>query len=359
MPNRINQASDSSRHERPMQPDEPGAEPISTERYPIATVRINSLVLADSPRLSGEDPEHTRTLAETHEELPPIVVHRPTMRVVDGMHRIQAALLNGRDAIEARLLDCDEDTAFVLAVKANITHGLPLSQLDRKAAAARIINTHPYWSDRAVAAATGLSDKTISRIRSCSTSEIPQSNTRLGRDGRRRPVSTESRRREAAAIISARPDAGLREVARATGLSPATVRDVRQRIDRAEDPVPQRYRGAVDVDANGDADTDARLVRRTVSRPRPLNGQVDPRPLLAKLRNDPSLRFNDAGRRTLRWLHQHMVDADSWEGHSVPDHCAPVVADLARMCALSWTTLAEQLEQRVQNSSSVATRKAE
>jgi ParB-like chromosome segregation protein Spo0J len=353
MSNRINQATDALSQESPAQPDEPLSDVISTERYPIATVRINSLVLQDSPRLSGEDPEHTRTLAETDDDLPPIIVHRQTMRVVDGMHRVQAALLSGKDVIEARLLDCDENTAFVLAVRANITHGLPLSQLDRKAAAARIISCYPEWSDRAVAAATGLSDKTISRIRGCSTSEIPQLDVRVGRDGRRRPLSTEDRRREAAAIISARPEAGLREVARATGLSPATVRDVRQRMDRSEDPVPQRYRAV----AKGEAKP--HLVRKPSGHALPLTGRPDPRLLLAKLRNDPSLRFNEAGRRTLRWLHQHIVHIDSWEGHSLPDHCAPVVADLARTCALAWISVAEQLEQRVRGNPAAVTRKAE
>src|SRR5262245_27830171 len=65
----------------------------STDRYPVATVRISSLVLEDSPRLSGEDPDHTRLLAEAEGELPPITIHRSTMRVIDGAHRVQAALL--------------------------------------------------------------------------------------------------------------------------------------------------------------------------------------------------------------------------------------------------------------------------
>jgi ParB-like chromosome segregation protein Spo0J len=342
---RINQASDAESCDGPAQPDDNPSTEIPTQRYPVATVRINSLVFGDSPRLSGENPEHTHMLAETDSELPPITVHRPTMRVVDGMHRVQAALLNGKEEIEARLVDCDEETAFVLAVQANIAHGLPLSQTDRKAAAARIIASYPHWSDRAVAASTGLSDKTISRIRS--TAEIPQSNTRLGRDGRRRPLSTEAKRRQAAAMINETPEAGLREVARATGLSPATVRDVRQRMDRAEDPVPQRYRPT----QRPDSSAPTRLMHKSGSRGRSSESQPNPHALLAKLRNDPSLRFNESGRRTLRWLHQHAMRIETWEnqGLDVPDHCASVVADLARSCAEAWTMLAEQLEQRSHN----------
>jgi hypothetical protein len=101
------------------------------------------------------------------------------------------------------------------------------------------------------------------------------------------------------------------------------------------------------------------LVRKPSSHALPLTGRPDPRLLLAKLRNDPSLRFNESGRRTLRWLHQHIVHIDSWEGHSLPDHCAPVVADLARTCALAWISVAEQLEQRVRGNPAAVTRKAE
>src|SRR4029078_7378388 len=97
------------------------------------------------------------------------------MRVIDGMHRVRAALLNGRTRIDARLLDCDEGAAFVFAVKTNVKHGLPLSPSDRAAAAARIIAIHPHWSDRAVAAATALSDKTISPIPARSTADGPLS----------------------------------------------------------------------------------------------------------------------------------------------------------------------------------------
>jgi ParB-like nuclease domain len=319
------------------------------ESHPVTTVRIDSLVFEGSPRLGGEDPEHIDLLAEAGNTLPPITVHRPTMRVIDGVHRVRAAALKGMDEISARVLDCDETTAFVLAVKANVTHGLPLSQSDRAAAAARIIAYHPHWSDRAVAAATGLSDKTVSRIRARSTAEIPQSNTRLGRDGRLRPLDSGPRRQQAAAMINDRPEIALREVARATGLSTATVRDVRQRIDRGEDPVPGRYRAA-----GNHASSTSTVPRPTrapnSTRTRRGEGSADRHTLLAKLRHDPSLRFNEAGRHILRWLHDHSADAESLESlsRSLPDHWAPTVAGLARSCATAWTSLAEKLEQRTE-----------
>jgi ParB-like nuclease domain len=192
----------------PVQLDEAVPSASWVDSHPVTSVRIDSLLLADSPRLSGEDDKHVRLLAEAGDTLPPIIVHRPTMRVIDGTHRVRAALLNGRNMIRARVLDCDDAVAFVLAVQANVTHGLPLSRSDRAAAARRIIANHPEWSDRAVAAATALSDKTVSRIRRRSTAETPQSNMRLGRDGRMRPLSSGHRRQQAAAMIHDGPTQG-------------------------------------------------------------------------------------------------------------------------------------------------------
>jgi ParB-like chromosome segregation protein Spo0J len=325
--------------------DEAVLSPAWIASHPATPVRIDSLVFEGSPRLGGEDPEHVCLLAETSDPLPPIIVHQPTMRVIDGIHRVRAALLKNRDEIEARLLRCDEDAAFVVAVKANITHGLPLSQADRTAAAVRIITHHPHWSDRAVAAATGLSDKTISRIRSRTMLEAPQPTARLGRDGRLRPLDTVARRQQAAAMISERPEVVLREVARATGLSVATVRDVRQRVARGEDPVPDRYRsaGRPDTAAPGPVPEQKRVTRTRYKEATP-----DRQALLTKLRNDPSLTSNEAGRNFLRWLHRHSVDSDDLKDvcHGLPDYWAPVVAKLARTCATAWIQMAEQLEQR-------------
>src|SRR4051794_13870261 len=94
----------------------------NTERVPLAALQP-----ADSPRQSGEDDEHIRVLAESATRLPPIIVHRATMRVIDGMHRVGAAQLRGDETIEARFFDGTSQEAFILAVRSNITHGRPLS----------------------------------------------------------------------------------------------------------------------------------------------------------------------------------------------------------------------------------------
>ncbi|MEU1408797.1 hypothetical protein ABZ471_42145 [Streptomyces sp. NPDC005728] len=358
---------------------------------PVTRVRIDSLVFEDSPRPEDQDQNRSqdrdrgqgqdrdrdrsqdrdrgqgqdrdrgqgqgqgqdlvRGLAGGGDLLPPITVHRPTLRVLDGAHRVHAALRSGRTEIAARLLDCDKAAAFVLSARAGAPHGRPPSRADRAAAAARIIRLHPHWSNRAVAAATGISDKTVSRIRAqSSTAHTAQSTTRLGRDGRLRPLDSAQLRRRAAAIFLDRPDAGLREVARATGLSPATVRDVRQRIDRGEDPVPGRYRTAQDTPYI--PYTPAAGRQRTPAAARTERGAhpVDRSKLLAKLSEDPSLRLNEAGRRALRWLHHYSVDNNSIDTleRGLPCHWAPDVADLARSCAAAWNELAAQLHRRTE-----------
>ena len=58
-------------------------------------VDIAALRPADSPRLAGCSEEFVRSLASSGAHLSPIVVHRATMRVVDGSHRLKAAVLRG------------------------------------------------------------------------------------------------------------------------------------------------------------------------------------------------------------------------------------------------------------------------
>src|SRR5947208_3251503 len=80
-------------------------------------LRIAELTGAFSPRITGENTEHASRLAELDKPLPPIVVHRSTMRVVDGMHRVRAAVLRGDEFIDAVFFDGSADDAFVLAVE--------------------------------------------------------------------------------------------------------------------------------------------------------------------------------------------------------------------------------------------------
>jgi hypothetical protein len=265
------------------------------------------------------------------------------MRVVDGMHRLSAAELRGESEIQAQFFDGDEDEAFLLAVQANIAHGLPLTIGERRAAAARIIHAHPEMSDRSIAAVAGLAAKTVAALRN-SIDDCLQPTTRIGRDGRVRPLNAAEGRRLAGRIFVDQPGASLRKVAMKAGISVGTARDVRDRILRGEDPVLPRQRAK---SPNGAVVTASRNGAAAPRRP----VAVDHVTVLEQLRQDPSLRYSESGRSLLRWLSQRAIGNEDWESFSnqVPPHCAIVIARIARGFALSWNDLADALDQCVRD----------
>lgn len=327
-----------------------------------AIVPIGSITAGDTPRLNGVDPEHVHLLTKTGSTLPPILVERSTMRVIDGMHRLRAAVARGQSTIEVEFFDGSERAAFVRAVEANIAHGLPLSLADRRAAAERIIELYPEWSDRRVAASAGVSDKTVAAIRRSSTAESTQLSARVGRDGRARPLNGATGRWIASELIEERPNASLREIAREAGISVATVRDVRERMRKGENPIPTMLRGDVgrkpedgtSSGINGRPTTDG-VPATPAGRQRVADGghdaNLDCGRLLEGLKRDPSLRYSDAGRALLRWLDLRTVRSKELEGITaqVPPHAAILIARVARQCSVAWENLAAELELRNQD----------
>jgi hypothetical protein len=280
----------------------------------VVTVPVLSLRPADSPRLNGEDKGHILRLAEMDTPLPPILVDKRTMRVIDGMHRLMAASLRGRDTIEVIFFGGSEADMFLRAVQENVTHGLPLSQADRRAAAERIIASHPNMSDRAIGQVAGLAAKTVATIRKRSTDSVPQSNGRVGMDGKVRPLNWVEGRRRAAELLAQQPDASLRDIARGAGISPATVllRSAPQPALRSL-PTPQM-----------------------------------PTATVARLLRDPSLRNNEQGKGMLRLLHVNATGAEQLPDVAavLPPHCVTVVLQLARQYAKMWHDFAIELDGR-------------
>lgn len=336
----------------------PGPADLNGSNGRRAVVQIESIAAGETPRLNGVDPEHVHLLAKTGSTLPPILVERSTMRVIDGMHRLRAALARGQSTIEVEFFDGSERAAFVRAVEANIAHGLPLSLADRRAAAQRMIDLYPEWSDRKVAVSAGVSDKTVAAIRRSSTAEDAQLSARIGRDGRARPLNGATGRWIASELIEERPDASLREIARESGISVATVRDVRERMRRGENPIPAMLRAGEVEEREDEASNDGsgrRVVNGTSANGtgRHLSsGEGETIPdcgqLLEGLKRDPSLRYSDAGRALLRWLDLRAVRSKELEGVTarIPPHAAILVARVARQCSVVWENLAAELELR-------------
>lgn len=304
----------------------------------IEWIPVEDLDLSHSPRSAGESDEHVRVLAEAQGDLPPIVVQRGTNRVVDGVHRVRAARLRGEPAIRARWFDGDNASAFVLAVRLNVRHGLPLSLADRKAAGARILCEQEDWSNRAIASAVGLSPKTIAALRE----EVgrPGGKARIGRDGRVRPVSTAAGRERAKEMLLREPDSSLRAVSAVAGVSTGTVRDVRDQLHR-------ETAAAV----SGRPRTAPARKAEVPRAPAPLSGPVAldrSTALLRSLRTDPSLRFNQSGRLMLSILAVAAIDPQAQDGLvlDLPDHCLDFVAELAQASVQAWQDLSVRLSRR-------------
>jgi ParB-like chromosome segregation protein Spo0J len=291
----------------------------------IVRLPIDTLLAGESPRLDGQDAAHIARMIEIDGTLPPIIVERSTLRVIDGTHRLIAASLKGETDITVEYYDGPPEDAFLLAVQANVTHGFPLSQADRRSAAARIIVSHPHLSDRAIAVVAGLGAKTIAAIRRRAELGAPVLTARIGRDGRVRPLSGHEGRLRAAEYIRQEPEASLREVARQAGVSPSTAADVRKRLERGEDPVLPSARP------------------RAAEKP-----PIAPATVLDKLVRDPSLRSNEDGRKLLILLRHCAIGTQEWTDlvGVVPPHAADLVGQLAKHYAQMWTGFAQELGER-------------
>nr|QIY68662.1 ParB N-terminal domain-containing protein [Streptomyces sp. RLB1-33] len=315
----------------------------------IVTVPIATLLPGDSPRSEGPDHSHVAQLAELDGPLAPILVHSATMRVIDGMHRYLATLRKGLATIDVEFFDGTSEEAFLRAVEANAAHGLPLSQVDRRTAAERIIMSHPHMSDRAIAKASGLGTRTVAAIRRRLTDSLPQLGVRVGRDGKTRPLDSTEGRRRAAQAIAENPGASLREIARLAGISPATVSDVRRRIESGEDAVLGHGATAVGgKPAKAAAETPT---TRAKAERRVRDAQLDPVSVIEKLLRDPSLRHKEEGRHLLRLLQHNAVQGEELARltSAVPPHCGGLVVNLARQYSNTWREFAQELDDRVRS----------
>ncbi len=140
------------------------------------------------PRVGGLDPAHIRSLEETPDAWPPVVVvrHESGYLLIDGFHRLAAAQNLGRQSITAEVLDPPADGDLRgLAFRLNLHHGRPLSLADRRAYAAHILQTRPELSDRAIGEMAALSGNTVTAIRRAleAAAQIERPTERVGRGG--------------------------------------------------------------------------------------------------------------------------------------------------------------------------------
>ncbi|MGW4500522.1 hypothetical protein ACWENR_18155 [Micromonospora sp. NPDC004336] len=307
----------------------------ATWRIGGAAEQVDVALLRDglSPRVDGVDTAHVRRLAALADELPPLVVHRATMRVMDGLHRLAAARARGRRQVPVVYFEGTAEEAFVVAVRLNATHGRALRAKDRAAAAGRILDTCPHRSDRWIASVCGVAPRTVAALRQKSTDAGRRPDTRIGRDGRRHPLSAQEGRRTAEQIMCAEPGLSLREVARRAGVSVGTALDVRRRL-LAGGP-------ELVVPATG---TVGPVATRPVAADPGQPGTLRIREHLEWLTREPTLRYTDRGRALLRLVSATVAFLEQpgqWTD-AAPDHCRRPLEALARACAVGWLDLADQ-----------------
>lgn len=323
----------------------PVAEWLSQQNsLPVENVSVMLIHNSLSPRENKANEDHIKILAQSPAPLPPIVIQRTSMRVIDGVHRLLATQLRGDKSIAARFFEGGDTEAFALAVHLNVTHGLPLTLSERKTAARRILLLNPHRSDRSIGLLTGVSHKTVATLRRCTTEEDSQLDVRLGRDGKTRPISPINGRRRAAEFLSINPDASLREIARNAGVSVSTARDVRARFERGENPLPDSL-GKASGPCNEPA-AGAPQPARDPSAGDRIDGPAEVHDLLQRLRNDPAVRFSDRGRRLVRLLSTNMAAIGVVNAivENIPIHCSATVAEIARRNACAWQEVANKFE---------------
>jgi hypothetical protein len=238
---------------------------------------------------------------------------------------------------------------------------LPPEHADRVAAAERLVLTHPSWSDRLVGSVTGLSDKTVGALRRRANAAGQQSDSdnRVGRDGRSRPVDGTEGRLRASRIIAGNPEASLRRIAREAGIAVSTAQDVRRRMEQGRSPLPERQSasGSVTVSlvsppqlaADDEPRTPSRRSGRNPARKR--RRSSPPRAdavaaAMAQLRKDPSLRLTESGRALLRLLagQQAALAAYYRLVETVPAHCSDALATVVGAYAWAWGEAERRLE---------------
>jgi hypothetical protein len=305
-------------------------------------VPIGRLDLSGSPRLRGVEKQHVSALAQiASSALPPVLVHQRTLRVIDGVHRVHAALVRGEAKIAAELVECDEGEIFIRAVQANSRHGLPLSLEERRAAGRRILETHPDWSDRMIAKVVGLSPNTVGAMRRRQVGAAATRGPRIGLDGSIHRPGTGDTRNAVREALARNPAASVRELATTVGISVGRAHVLRHELldgKRHEGAAAEAMRVETPGDGGGSGGSGGGRD----------GGHVAPGLLVKMLTADPALRLNEQGRGLLRLLVMQAIDPAEWSTlvDVVPAHRANIVIELAESFSRTWSRFADELKRR-------------
>lgn len=207
-------------------------------------VNLDDLQL--SLQLRPELSAHVRRLARVLDDCPPILVARDSFVLIDGYMRVRAARARGRARLPVTWTSGTGPDLLEQAIIANAQHGAPLNMAQRKAGAARLLESAPGWSNGRIAKACGVSEPVVRRLRPGPSptnvdSSLPHpgpspTKHRLGADGKSYPVG-HGAQDLARAVLAEHPESSDRAIAEAAKLSATTVGRLRKQMI-ADEPGP-------------------------------------------------------------------------------------------------------------------------
>ena len=134
--------------------------------------------------------EYARLRAEATTLPKPVVIERENRYfVLDGIHRIEAARMNGEASVDVELFLGEWRDGIQFGLTANATHGLPRSNADKIQCIKIALAEFPDLSDRELGRICAVDRKMVGRQRKRTTGAQPQLNDgqrRVGRDGKLR-----------------------------------------------------------------------------------------------------------------------------------------------------------------------------
>jgi hypothetical protein len=159
---------------------------LSADKHPQPSVQLIAIHLL-STRLSARLPElsepRVEALMAAVDQLPPVLVHRATMTVIDGAHRLEAFRRAGRSLIPVRTFDGEWLEAVALAVRAKAAHG-QLTLADRRQAASVMISVHAKGSDHVIDAICDVARWSATEERYVTARHPARDNESFDRDAR-------------------------------------------------------------------------------------------------------------------------------------------------------------------------------
>lgn len=138
---------------------------------------------------------------DEHGQRSPILVDERGV-IIDGHHRVMWLTERGIEPRYEVADDLSDEDKRKIAVSLNVDRR-QMTQAEKREAVAMLLKIAPERSDRQVAADVGVSPSTVGAVRAERelTGELSNLDSRVGADGKERPVTTRAHKREPAVLV--------------------------------------------------------------------------------------------------------------------------------------------------------------